>query len=162
LDKIAQKLAEWQWNYAPQDPTAYTKLEKRIAETGRKLSLITYSDLVQGIEFHVPSAYGGHGHYMNITGNGFTGLDRHILGDFLGQISCNSYCKYGFMANALVVNRAEYRPSSIFFDWMEWLNVLPDKKDDTILKFWTEELNKAHNWYKSQRKTKSKSFDNKA
>ena len=31
---------------------------------------------------------------------------------------------------------------------METLNVLPDTNEDTVLKFWIEEVNKAHNWYK--------------
>jgi hypothetical protein len=153
LDEVAKKLAEWQWTYAPQDPIAYAELEKRIAETGKRLSLITYSDLVKGIEFHLPSVGEGGAYYMNTSG--WTGLDRHIIGDFLGQISCRSYCEHGFMANALVVNRAEYKPSQIFFDWMESLNELPDTKEDTVLKFWADQVNKAHNWYRSQRRRSS-------
>ena len=153
MDEIAKKMAEWQWTYAPQDPIAYAELEKRIAEAGKNLSLITYSDLVKGIEFHLPSVNEGSAYYMNISG--WTGLDRHIIGDFLGKISCHSYCEHGFMANSLVVNRAEYKPSKIFFDWMEWLNVLPDTKEDTVLKFWAGQVNKAHNWYRSQRKKQS-------
>lgn len=150
MDEVAKKLAEWQWTYAPQDPIAYAELEKRIAKIGKRSSLITYSDLVSGIEFHLPSVDDEGTYYMNTSG--LTGLDRHIIGDFLGQISCRSYCEHGFMANALVVNRTEYKPSKIFFDWMELLNVLPDKKEDTVLNFWTEQVNKAHNWYKSQRR----------
>ncbi len=55
-------------------------------------------------------------------------------------------------SSALVVNRAEYKPSDIFFEWMEYLNVLPDLEEETVLAFWANEVNKAHNWYKSHRK----------
>jgi hypothetical protein len=55
------------------------------------------------------------------------------------------------MASALVVNRDEFKPSHYFFDWMVKLKVLPDNSDDTVMKFWIEEVNKAHNWYKAGR-----------
>jgi len=149
LDTIAKKLSECKWIYAPQDPIAYAEIEKRIIETGQNLRLITYTDLVKGIEFHLPNVGEGGVHRMNIAG--WTGLDRHIIGDFLGQLSCHSYCDHGFMANALVVNKNEYKPSPIFFNWMQSLDVLQDTKEDTILRFWAEQVNKAHNWYRSRR-----------
>jgi hypothetical protein len=47
----------------------------------------------------------------------------------------------------LVVNKAEFKPSDQFFKWMEELGVLPNLKEDTILAFWADQVNRAHNWY---------------
>jgi hypothetical protein len=78
-------------------------------------------------------------------------FDRGMVGEFLGNISTRSYCAHGFMASALVVSRLEYKPSDLFFEWMVRLNVLPNTNQDTVLKFWIEHVNKAHNWYKAGR-----------
>jgi hypothetical protein len=55
------------------------------------------------------------------------------------------------MASALVVNRMEYKPSDLFFDWMVKLRVLPDISESNVLKFWIGQVNRAHNWYKAGR-----------
>jgi len=82
----------------------------------------------------------------------WSGLDRAILGDFLGYISMRSYEEAGFMASALVVSRSEYKPSDLFFEWMKELNVLPNTDKDTILAFWADQVNKGHNWYSAGRR----------
>ena len=52
------------------------------------------------------------------------------------------------MASALVIGRLESRPADNFFEWMEYLEVLPNTKEDTVLKFWAEQVKLAHQWYK--------------
>src|SRR3954465_5417895 len=102
MDEIAQKMAEIGWIYADKDPNALAILEERIADTGRKLGLITYSELVKGVDFRLPNIRKGEPYRIQIYG--WSGLDRAILGEFLGYISSRSYDKAGFMASALVVN----------------------------------------------------------
>jgi len=143
-------MAAIRWNYPDKDPHALAILEERIAETGRNLGLITYSDLVKGVTFHLPNVRNGQPFQIAIYD--WSGLDRAIIGEFLGYISMRSYQEAGFMGSALVVNREEYKPSDHFFDWMRQLKVLPDTREDTILRFWADQVNKAHNWYKSGRK----------
>ncbi len=63
-----------------------------------------------------------------------------------------SYCANGFMASALVVNRLEYKPSDLFFEWMKRIEVLPNTNEGTVMKFWIDQVNKAHNWYKASRR----------
>ena len=58
-----------------------------------------------------------------------------------------SYVKAGFMASALVIGRLESRPAENFFEWMKYLEVLPDTKENTVLAFWTEQVRMAHQWY---------------
>lgn len=150
MDEFAQEMTALNWRYGDKDPEALAILEGRIAEAGRKLSLITYSDLVKGVEFHLPNVRDGEAYYISI--HDWSGLDRAILGDFLGYISTRSYLEAGFMASALVVNKAEYKPSEQFFEWLERLGVLPDTNEDTVLAFWADQVNKAHKWYTSQSK----------
>jgi hypothetical protein len=150
MDEIARRMAEVEFSFAGKDPEALAVLEERIAETGRRLGLITYSDLVKGVVFHLPNVRKGQAYQISIYD--WSGMDRAILGEFLGYISIRSYREAGFMASALVVNRDEYMPSDHFFEWMKTLNVLPDTNQDTVLKFWADQVNKAHNWYAAGRK----------
>jgi hypothetical protein len=43
MDPIAEKLESIQWHFAESDPKALADLKRRIAETGGRLQLITYS-----------------------------------------------------------------------------------------------------------------------
>ncbi len=106
-------MSQTQWSYGDKDPVALAILEKRISEAGRSLSLITYTDLVKGVEFHLPNINSGSSY--SITTFDWTGLDRRIIGDFLGYASYRSYSKHHFMTSALVVNRDEFRPRLALF-----------------------------------------------
>jgi hypothetical protein len=148
-DELCQKMSAIDLIWADKDPAALEILENRIAEAGRNLQMITYSDLVKGVDFHLPNVR--HGNSYRVPIHDWSGFDRGMVGEFLGHISTRSYCQYGFMASALVVNRLEYKPSDLFFEWMAKLDVLPDTNEGTVLKFWIEHVNKAHNWYRAGR-----------
>lgn len=150
MDVVLTQMKAIQWLYADKDPSTVELLERRIAETGRRLGLITYSQLVQGVPFHLANINGGQDYHIQTYD--WTGLDRAIIGEFLGYISMRSYEQADFMASSLVVNALEYKPSWHFFDWMRALNVLPDVNDDTVLAFWADQVNRAHNWYRSHRR----------
>ena len=145
-DAIAAKLQDIEWRWADEDDDALSILEERIANAGRALSLITYSDLVRSVKFTMPTMNGGKP--FEIVVHNWTELDRALIGDFLGLVSARSFKKAHFMASALVVSKGEYKPSPHFFQWMQTLDVLPDLKDDTVLAFWADQVNKAHQWYR--------------
>lgn len=149
-EKIIRKLNESDWEYAPRDPVALCMLRDRIATTGKKFGLISYSDLVIGVDFHYENIRNGEAYNINVYD--WTGLDRRIIGDCLGYISMESYKQAGFMASALVIGRIESKPSDNFFEWMEYLNVLPDTKESTVLEFWSNQVHYAHQWFKYGRK----------
>ncbi len=149
-EKLIRISEESNWEYAPHDLVALDMLKSRIAETGKRFGLISYSDLVMGVDFHYPNINNGHSYRITIYD--WTGLDRKIIGDCLGYISMESYKQAGFMASALVISRLESKPSDIFFEWMEYLNVLPDTREDTVLRFWSEQVHYAHQWFKYGRK----------
>jgi hypothetical protein len=146
MGDIERKLRAIQWQYAELDPDAIAELTQRIRDTGKKFGLISYTDLVKGVDFHYPNINSGEAYRINIYD--WSGLDRRIIGDCLGFISKESYIEAGFLASALVVARLESKPSDIFFEWMHSLDVLPNLKEDTILAFWSEQVKKAHHWYK--------------
>jgi hypothetical protein len=146
MDPLLAKLKSFDWPYPDADDESYQEIKQRIAVAGKKRRLLTYSQLVQGIEFQILSVNDGQPFRMNV--NGWTGLDRHIIGQFLGKLSCESYEQYGFMANALIVDAVESRPSKSFFDWMAYVEAIPDKSEKEILRFWAEQVQKAQQHYR--------------
>ena len=150
MDEIAIKLESTEFEYAPLDPAAVSQLAERIRHTGTKFSLISYSDLVKGIEFHFPNISDGKAYRIDTYD--WSGLDRRIIGDCLGFLCKESYSEAGFMCSALVIARLESKPSDIFFEWMKYLDVLPNTSEATVLKFWSQQVQKAHQWYKYGKK----------
>lgn len=132
------------WRYSIEDPIALSELRARIESCGKARGLISYSDLVAGMEFRLPSIQ--ESPYL-INVRDWSGLDRAIIGDFLGHISMDSYRSAAFMASALVVGKHADQPSEHFFDWMEQLRILPNRKLETVLKFWVEHVQLAHRYY---------------
>jgi hypothetical protein len=147
MDLIEKRMDAIAWEYADKDLSAIAELTRRIGETGRKFGLISYTDLVTGIPFHYPNINSGQPHFISVFGE-WSGLDRRIVGDCLGYISVQSYKQAKFMASALVIARLESKPSDIFFEWMKELGALPSTSEMAVLKFWSEQVNKAHHWYK--------------
>jgi hypothetical protein len=134
------------WSYAGKDPHALEALEKRIADAGHRETIVTYSDLVRGVEFRLPTVQNGMPHQIDVRS--WSGLDRSIIGEFLGYLSTQSYTRYGFMASALAVDSLNHQPSSLFFEWMYEIRALTSNTEDGRLRFWVEHLNKAYAHYK--------------
>jgi len=84
MDEIAARMMAVEWVYADKDPQTLAVFEERIADAGRKLGLITYSELVKGVDFHLPNIRKGEAYRIQIYD--WTGLDRSIVGDFLGYL----------------------------------------------------------------------------
>lgn len=94
VQKLAETLASTIWRYADADPNAKAELARRISDAGRKLQLITYSDLTRGVTFTLPTVNGGQPFQIDVTD--WLDLDRAMLGDFLGAISARATRKPGF------------------------------------------------------------------
>jgi hypothetical protein len=150
METIARRMETIEWKWGDKDPEALRELEGRIIEAGRRLRLVTYSELAEGVVFHLPNLRNGAPYSISI--HNWTGLDREIIGSFLGYISMRSYLRAGFIASALAVNQSEYKPSEHFFRFMRELNVLSDNDERTILAFWADQVNEAHNWYRRGRR----------
>src|SRR6266849_3229768 len=98
-DELCGKMRAENSKWADKDLNSLTVLEGKIAETGRNLGMITYSDLVKGVDFHLPNVRNGEAYRVPI--HDWSGFDRGMVGEFLGYISMRSYCKHDFMASAL-------------------------------------------------------------
>ena len=123
MDSTLQAMLANEFHYPNQDMDSVVALENRIISYAKKRQLITYPELVQGVTFHFASIKNGAPYKIDIEE--WTPLDRQIVGEFLGFISSRSFQNHGFMLSALVVNKAESKPSGPFFEWMRSLKCTP-------------------------------------
>jgi hypothetical protein len=144
VDKILERFGAIQWHYAPRDERARSELDRRIAEVGRRGSLITYSDLVRDVTFSLPNL---HEPQHRIDTREWQDLDRAILGDFLGYLSMKSYERGGFFASALVVSKQDGSPGEGFYSLLKELGLIAKSKTDKAMFLWADHVAKAHAWY---------------
>jgi len=146
-DKIIIILQGYTWTFADKDPVALGIIRDRIQSAAKIRKMLFYSELVTGVVFNLSNVHEGRDY--EIQTDDWQGLDRRIIGDFLGKLSGESFINHGFMLSAIVVGKYENQPSEFFFDWMKELNILPDLKEHTVLKFWTDQVRKVNNHYAS-------------
>lgn len=132
------------WHYGDKEPVALALLEERIAAIGRKRGLLTYSDLVKGVEFSLPNLRDGE---RTIDVGDWQELDRAIIGDFLGYISMRSYEQAGFFSSALVVAKTDGSPSEGFYSLLRDLGLIASGRTDKAMYLWADHVAKAHTWY---------------
>jgi hypothetical protein len=145
MDSILEHFQRIQWRYAPQDAAAKAELETRIAKAGRRESWITYSDLVRGVHFHLPTLTEPQ---HSIDPAEWTELDRAIVGDFLGYLSMESYAEGGFFSSALVVTKLDGKPGEGFFSLLKELGLISSSKTDKAMYLWSDHVNMAHEYYR--------------
>jgi len=60
VDEVLERLTAIEWAYADYDLGALTELKRRIADRARTSNpLQSYSELVEGVVFHLPNVAGG-------------------------------------------------------------------------------------------------------
>jgi len=134
------------WRYAHQDDSARAELGSRIAAAGRRQGLITYSDLVRGVAFHLPTLTEPR---HSTDPADWQDLDRAIVGDFLGYLSMESYALGGFFSSALVVGKLDGTPGEGFFALLKELGLISSSKADKAMYLWADHVDKAHTYYKT-------------
>ena len=143
--EVQRRLDDIRWHFADQDDRARAALKERIAAAGRRRTTISYSDLVAGVEFRLPSVHGGHP--FTIARDDWTEQHRNLLGDFLGLITVESHRAGGFLASAVVVGSTTQEPSEGFVRLMRQIGKLQHTSRDRFVLFWAGELARAHDWY---------------
>jgi hypothetical protein len=134
-------------DWTDSDNAAYETIKGKIIEAGKKLRLITYSELVSGVKFNLPNLISDY----QICVWDWKDMDRSMIGGFLARISTETFSQYNFMASSLVVLRdpqGHVRPSQHFFEWMVAVGAIPDDDEETVMVFWSEQVNRAHNFYR--------------
>lgn len=144
IDPVAKRFREIRWDFGDKDAAARAELSSRIADAGRRRGLITYSELVRGVEFHLPNVKDSP---RVIDTGDWEDLDRAIVGSFLGYISMESYDRGKFFASALVVGKRDGSPGEGFYSLMKELELVKSSKTDQALHLWAEHVAKAHQWY---------------
>jgi hypothetical protein len=145
MDAVAKQLADTMWPYASQDLQALAAIERRVANVGRERGLLTYTEVVSGISFRLPTVE--HGRPIQLGVPDWSDLHRAIVGDFLGRMCLDTYVRGGFMGSALVVSSSDRMPSEGFRNLMRHLGLLHGHGEPEFLAFWTREVSKAHAWY---------------
>src|SRR6266550_3522897 len=144
IDNVLNRFHDIKWHYAPGDAAARSELKRRIADVGGRRGLITYSDLVRGITFHLPNLQEPT-HQIDV--HDWQDLDRAIIGDFLGYLSMESYQEAGFFSSALVVGKLDGSPGEGFYTLLRELGLIASSKSDKAMYLWADNVAKAHTWY---------------
>jgi hypothetical protein len=145
MDPVEHRLEEYPWPYASQDPLALAEIARRVAVVGRSGGLLTYSELVRGIDFHLPTV--NRGEPLRLGVPEWTDLHRAIIGDFLGRLCVDTYRSGKFMGSALVVASDTMQPSGGYRDLMRQLGILGGRSDREFLDHWLAETRRAYAWY---------------
>ncbi len=148
MDQVARKLAAFPWPYASQDPVSLAAIADRVAAVGAKQGLLTYSDAVSGLDFHIPSVQGGAALRLGVPD--WSDLHRAIVGDFLGRLCLDTYVDGQFMGSALVVASETMQPSEGYRNLMRELGLLHGRGEPEFLAHWVAETQKAYAWYAQQ------------
>jgi len=125
--------------------TAVALIEKKIATHGKNKSFVTYSDLVEGIEFSFENINNGEPFFINR--DDWSGLNRAIIGTILAHISVRSFKQHDFIANVLVVNSLDCSPSDHFFNWMKHIGIIKGTQSE-VFAFWADHAKRAFNYFK--------------
>lgn len=149
MDRTARLLSECAWPYASQDASALAEIAQRVAAAGAARRLLTYSEVVSGIDFRLPSVQGGATLRLGVPE--WTLLHRAIIGDFLGRLCLDTYLAGGFMGSALVVASETNEPSEGYRELMRQVGVLHGRGKDEFLEHWAAEVQRAYDWYARNR-----------
>ena len=148
MGHVVDRIRAMRWPYAEADQSALAALERRLADTARRRSLITYAELVRGLTFRLPNVAQGQPIQLGIPE--WTELHSAILKDFLNSISCQSYLRGCFLASAVAVRKNTGEPSEGFRSLVEHLGLCHSLKCDDFILFWSQEVQKTYDWYASK------------
>jgi hypothetical protein len=109
---------------------------------------MTYSELVAGIDFRLPTV--NQGRPLRLGVPEWTELHRAIVGDFCGHLCLETYTEAKFMGSALVVSQETGQPSEGYWNLMREIGVLSSKSETEMLTHWVDQTQKAYAFYGSQ------------
>lgn len=137
MDRILKALQEINFKYADRDPQAVAALTSRIVQAARAEHLITYKDLVKGVQFQIPGVKSG----VQFEIDEFAPFEQSLIADFLGYINLQAYRQARVLPSAIVVRKEDNRPSPVFFTFFK---PLVDMDPEA---FWIDEVRKVQEHY---------------
>jgi hypothetical protein len=142
---VLSALRQMTFTYADRAPEAVKAMRARLVAVARAGDWITYSELTQGLSLTIPGVYGG---YPFILGaDGWSELERAILGSLLGRISADSYAEAGVFLSSVAISKNSEEPSAGFRDLARESGALRSSRPDDFKMFWARELAAAHEYY---------------
>ncbi len=145
---VERRLAEYNWPYAQHDPDAQSELMRRIEAKAKQEDVLTYSQLIKGVTFSLPSVNDGRPFMMDP--HELSELDRAIIGDFLGSISADTYRRAGVFISAIVVTKNDGTPGLGFTTFMRDLGLLTAQGADAAFAHWVREVQSVYTAYREQ------------
>lgn len=148
--EVLQLMSRESWRFANGDEQAYGRLGERLAAAAVNQRLLTYSELVDGILFRLPTV---EAQPLLLGVPSWEPLHRAILGDFLGRLAVESYQSHRFLISAIAVQQegssvgqgpAHGQPSLPFFELAKRVGLLRDSTDIGRLEFWQEQVRLAY------------------
>jgi hypothetical protein len=127
------------------DLSALAAFRTRIADAGRRQSLITYSDLVAGVPMQIPNVAGGAPFELGVPE--WLDLHRAIIGEYLFRLAAESFEEAGFFSSAIVVGKVDRMPSDGFRELLLKTGFIGSKAGDAWMKVWLDHVNKAYAFY---------------
>lgn len=137
------------WHYIG-DTAAIREISRRLAERARQEDVITYSELVRGIVFHLPNVSSGRPFELGIPE--WEDLHRAIIGECLAEVSLITFEAGEFLASAVAVSKATGEPSDGFRSLLEKLGFVSSRSDPRSLAVWVEQLRKSYAWFQANPK----------
>ena len=141
LDKMSAK----SWPYSEACPEGLAKLGRRVADVGKRRTLVHYSKLVSGLELRMADVSDGAPFELGVPE--WSDQDRKILGDLLGRLSLDTYRRGKFLASALVTAKGTQEPGEGFWTFVTDLGLFTSASPTRRLTFWSEQVRLAHEWY---------------
>jgi hypothetical protein len=142
-DPVLVKARELTFHF-DEDLAALQQMRQRLASTARAEQVISYSDLVKGILFHLPTVR-SHG-TLELGVPEWSDLHRTIIGNCLGRLSCESYEQGKFLISSVAVSKSTGEPSDGFRELLTELGLATSKRADECLTVWLEQLAKTYAW----------------
>ncbi|GMV21035.1 MAG: hypothetical protein AMXMBFR57_09840 [Acidimicrobiia bacterium] len=129
-----------------EDLSALLEIKRRLAEVARREpdDIVTYSTLVKGIVFRLPTVQGGAPLELGVPE--WSGLHQSIIGGCLGRVSCDTYIEGGFLISAVAVSKATGEPSDGFNALLEALGFVGSKRDRRCTDIWIDQLRRSYAW----------------
>lgn len=145
MDEVLQRLEQTDWSYAESDPVALAELARRIAAIGRTERFLSYVQRVDRVTFRLPNVADGEPFQIR----DWNGLNRAIIGSFLGRIVVDSYRRGRFFASALVIRSEGDGPGEGFFTLARDVRILRANSEDARLQFWLDHVRLARAWHRA-------------
>lgn len=147
-ERVLELMRGVDWTWAKSDVAACEEIEWRLTRKAKDRGFLNYSELVEGIEFRIPTINGGRPYSIDVRN--WKDLDRAIVGQFLGYLSMKSFEQHGFMLSAIVIGKDSSEPSHHFYEYVKWLGLLIDSTEASRLTFWAKHFKAAHRHFASR------------